>query len=279
MKTRLSYVSLFIFCLGFAMPHTTWAQKNVRALQLPPFQEKNNLSVIETQTFIVNGVMFTMVQIEGGTFIMGATSEQGSNVDREEMPTHQVTLSSFSIGQTEVTQELWQAVMGNNPSEFRSAKHPVEKVSWDDCQEFIMKLNALTGKGFRLPTEAEWEFAARGGNRSQGYKFSGSNNIDDVAWYDGNSSGRTHDVATKLPNELGLYDMSGNVFEWCQDSYDSYRVEPQVNPIVANVLPFRIRRGGCYGCIAELGRCRVSYRERFPPSINYFNDMGFRLAL
>lgn len=278
MKLLLSYFILFVFSVGPAMLHTARAQKIVSAQQFP-VQAKNNPSAIESQTFIVNSVMFTMVHIEGGTFIMGATPEQGDNINKDEKPVHQVTLSSFSIGQTEVTQELWQAVMGNNPSEFKGAKHPVEKVSWGDCQEFIKRLNALTGKGFRLPTEAEWEFAARGGNRSQGYKFSGSNNIDEVAWYYSNSGGRTHDVATKLSNELGLYDMSGNVFEWCQDSYDSYRVEPQVNPLVANFLPFRMRRGGSYGCIAELDRCHVSYRERFPHSINYFNDMGFRLAL
>ena len=158
-----------------------------------------------------------MVAVEGGTFTMGATPEQGSYYNKSERPTHQVTVSSFWIGKTEVTQELWIALMGSNPSYFHSSNlQPVEHVSWNDCQEFITKLNEATGKTFRLPTEAEWEFAARGGNKSQGYKFSGSDNDDDVAWYDSNSGGKTHPVASKAPNELGIYDMSGNLFEWCR---------------------------------------------------------------
>ena len=150
------------------------------------------------QTFTVNGVSFTMVRVEGGTFTMGATSEQGSDAESDEEPAHQVTLSTYSIGETEVTQELWEAVMGNNPSRFKGAKCPVENVSWNDCQDFIRKLNAETGKSFRLPTEAEWEYAARGGNKSRGYKYAGSNNLRDVAWYDDYT---TYNVATKQSNE------------------------------------------------------------------------------
>ena len=156
-----------------------------------------------------------MIPVEGGTFTMGSNiNGSWSNA----YPEHTVTLSDYSIGQTEVTQELWIAVMGNNPSHFKGdPQRPVERVTWDDCQSFINELNKLTGRHFKLPTEAQWEFAARGGNQSMGFTYSGSNNLNDVAWYENNSNNSTHPVATKTPNELGLYDMSGNVQEWCQD--------------------------------------------------------------
>ncbi len=238
----------------------------------------------QTQTFTVNGVTFTMVAVEGGTFIMGATSEQGSDADLNEKPAHQVTLSSYSIGQTEVTQELWQAVMGSNPSCFQSStnpdygtnlQRPVERVIWNDCQTFIARLNQLTGKTFRLPTEAEWEYAARGGNRSQGYKYAGSDNVDDVAWYYGNS-GATHPVATKAPNELGLYDMSGNVYEWCQDWYGDYSGDAQTNPTGPTSGSDRVYRGGSWYGYAW--GCRVSDRCSYPPALTG-SDLGLRLAL
>ena len=164
----------------------------------------------DTKTFDVNGVSFTMIPVEGGTFTMGATSEMTAP-DSDEKPTHQVTLSSYYMGETEVTQALWQAVMGSNPSWFQGDNLPVEWVSWHDCQTFISRLNSLTGKRFRLPTEAEWEYAARGGNQSRHTQYSGSSRIDDVVWYEDNSGRKTHPVKTKQPNELGLYDMSGNV--------------------------------------------------------------------
>ena len=185
------------------------------------------------ETFTVKGVSFTMVRVDGGTFTMGGTSEQGSDAASDERPTHQVTLSTFSIGETEVTQALWKAVMGNNPSSYPGNDHPVESVSWNECQEFIKRLNQLTGKTFRLPTEAEWEYAARGG-RSNTFKYAGSNDIGTVAWwgmwFGGNSSKTSHPVKTKKPNELGLYDMTGNVFEWCNDWDGRYSSEPQTNP-------------------------------------------------
>ena len=184
----------------------------------------------EILRFVVEGVSFDMVEVRGGTFRMGATSEQGSDADSDENPVHSVTLSGYYIGKTEVTQALWKAVMGSNPSEFKGDNLPVEYVFWYDCQEFIRKLNALTGQDFRLPTEAEWEFACRGGNNSRGYKYSGSDCIDDVAWYVDNSGSKTHPVATKLPNELGIYDMSGNVDEWCNDWYGYYSRGAQTNP-------------------------------------------------
>ena len=228
------------------------------------------------QLFTVNGVSFEMVRVEGGTFTMGATSEQGVDAWKDEKPSHQVTLSSYMIGKTEVTQALWQAVMGTNPSRFKGSNLPVEQVSWEDCQTFIRKLNAITGKNFRLPTEAEWEFAARGGNKSRGFKYSGSNTIDDVAWYDDNSADKTHPVATKAPNELGIYDMTGNVWEWCSDRYGSYSSSSQYNPTGPNSGSDRVYRGGCwdYGAWS----CRVSNRiNRDPTDPSSF--LGLRLAL
>ena len=226
--------------------------------------------------FTVNGVSFEMVRVEGGTFRMGATSEQEDEADGDETPVHSVTLSSYYIGKTEVTQALWQAVMGSNPSGFEGADLPVECVNWNDCQEFIQKLNSLTGRNFRLPTEAEWEFACRGGNNSCGYKYSGSNDIDDVAWYDGNSGGKTHPVATKAPNELGIYDMSGNVYEWCSDWYGDYTANSQTNPTGPRSGEFRVGRGGCWCDYARNGRS--SFRPYGVPT-RRFNDQGLRLAL
>ncbi len=216
-----------------------------------------------------------MVYVEGGTFTMGATSEQGSDVYRDEKPVHQVTLSSFHICKYEVTQELWQAVMGSNPSRFNGSKRPVEKVSWEDCQQFITKLNQLTGKNYRLPTEAEWEYAARGGNLSKGYKYAGSNSIGDVAWYDGNSGNHTHDVGLKRANELGLYDMAGNVYEWCQDWKGHYPSSSQTNPRGPSSDSNRVFRGGCWYYDAKY--CRVSYRSGNPPSESG-SIFGLRLA-
>lgn len=223
----------------------------------------------KNQTFTVGDVSFTMVYVEGGTFTMGATSEQGTNVNENEKPAHIVTLSSYSIGQTEVTQELWQVVMGSNPIETRGKKYPVTNVTWNDCEEFIRNLNAKTGKSFRLPTEAEWEFAARGGNKSRGYKFSGSDNIHDVSCNYNNSS-EIFPVATKLANELGIYDMSGNVFELCNDFWgeDYYKESPQMNPQGPSASSFRVCRGNY----------RVAFRRWRGQSYSG-SDLGFRIAL
>ena len=231
----------------------------------------------EVQVFTVHGVAFKMVRVAGGTFQMGATSEQGSDAYDSENLVHSVTLSDYYIGQTEVTQELWKAVMGSNPSYFKdNNQRPVENVSWYDCQEFIEKLNRLTGKNFRLPTEAEWEYAARGGNKSRGYKYSGSNNPDAVAWYDKNSGGETHPVAQKQSNELGLYDMSGNVWEWCADLYGSYSSNSQTNPTGASTGSNRVLRGGSWFNYAWI--VRVSNRSSCTPG-DRGNCGGLRLAL
>ena len=280
-------------------------------------------------TVTANGVSFKMVKVQGGTFTMGATSEQGTNVYSNEKPAHSVTLGDYYIGQTEVTQELWKAVMGNNPSKFApiqtnssrcsydafvedakklnqrkpgtvriptreewdatmistkgSLLRPVEQVSWNDCQTFIRKLNSITGKSFRLPTEAEWEFAARGGNKSNHYKYSGSNNIGDVAWYYKNAydvgsnspNYGTHPVGTKSANELGIYDMSGNVWEWCSDWYGNYSSSSQTNPQGPSSGSDRVIRGGSW--CNDRG-CRVSLRYFAAPDIR-FDFLGLRLAL
>jgi len=216
-----------------------------------------------------------MVYVEGGTFTMGATEEQGDGSEYYEKPAHQVTLSSFYICKHEVTQDEWEAVMGSNPSKFKGKRRPVEKVSWEDCQTFISKLNSITGKQYRLPTEAEWEYAARGGNCSNGYKYSGSNTLSNVAWYRDNSGNKTHEVMTKSPNELGLYDMSGNVWEWCSDWYGGYLSSDQTNPKGPSSGSYRVQRGGSWDDGAR--RCRVSYRYYYSPSYRY--DLGLRLAL
>ena len=187
-----------------------------------------------------------------------------------------VTISDFCIGETEVTQQLWQAVMGSNPSKLKGTKHPVETVSWNDCQEFIKKLNQLTGGHFRLPMEAEWEFAARGGNRSKKTQYAGGSNLGSVAWFGDNSGNTTHDVATKSPNELGLYDMSGNVWEWCQDWKGSYSSSAQTNPTGPSSGFSRVERGGSW--IIYAWCCRVSYRVSDAPSYRSSN-LGLRLAL
>ncbi len=238
----------------------------------------------ETKTFetfktifslTVNGVILEMVYVEGGTFDMGATSEQGSDAYDNEYPVHSVTLSDYYIGRCEVTQELWEAVMGSNPSHYTfGAQRPVEEVSWNDCQEFVSRLNSLTGRTFRLPTEAEWEYAARGGNKSRHYKYSGSDNIGNVAWYD--NCTMTHAVGTKSPNELGIYDMSGNVWEWCSDWYGGYSAGAQTNPQGPSSGSYRVLRGGSWDDNAR--DCRVSCRGGNDPSYSNYSG-GLRLVL
>ena len=247
------------------------------------------------ETFTVNGVSFTMIRVDGGTFMMGATKAQDNNAHYSESPVHEVTLSTYMMGETEVTQALWQAVMGSNPSKFTGDPlRPVETVSWNDCQKFLKKLNKLTGKSFRLPTEAEWEYAARGGRKSKGFKYSGSNNLDEVAWYGQNSGDKrlygtilysgevasnnsmTHPVGKKSPNELGLYDMSGNVEEWCSDGYGIYRSSAQTNPQGDPSGTLRVSRGGSWNY--NFPGCRSTFRDLHRPRYA-FDNQGLRLAL
>ena len=235
--------------------------------------------------FTVNGVTFTMVLVEGGTFTMGATAEQ-TGAYNDEKPAHQVTLSSYYIGQTEVTQALWEAVMGYSPTSDGSSwsssdglgdNYPAYNISYNDVLSFISKLNSLTGRTFRMPTEAEWEYAARGGNKSKGYRYSGGNTLDNVGWYWDNSDQTTHLVAQKAANELGLYDMSGNVWEWCSDYwYGTYSSSPQTNPTGPSKGSDRVMRGGCWCDDAAL--CRVADRNNYSPSLRD-TFYGVRLAL
>ena len=225
---------------------------------------------------VKNGINIEMVKVEAGSFDMGATPEM-ENPWEDEKPVHRVTLTNnYYVGKYEITQALWQAVMGSNPSHFKGDALPVEQVSWKDCQKFITKLNRLTGKNFRLPTEAEWEYAARGGNKSRGYRYSGSNTIDDVAWYENDALSQTHPVGTKQPNELEIYDMTGNVMEWCQDWYGSYSSSPQVNPTGAASGSYRVVRGGGWSDSAR--GCRTSDRNLTSPG-GRFSNLGLRLVL
>ena len=216
-----------------------------------------------------------MVNVQGGTFTMGCTKEQDGDCYSDEKPAHEVTLSDFRIGKYPVTQKLWKAVTGNNPSHFKGNDLPVENVFWDDCQAFIKKLNDLTGQQYRLPTEAEWDYAARGGRLSKGYKYAGSNNMDEAGWYNGNSNGKTHPVGQKKPNELGLYDMSGNVWEWCSDRYGRYKAGAVRNPLGPDSGGIRVYRGGSWNGYARYSRAAT--RGNSAPTARR-NLLGFRLA-
>lgn len=220
-------------------------------------------SISDTE-YEINGVKFKMIAVEGGSFMMGATPGQGENARANEKPAHKVTVDDFLIGETEVTQELWFAVMGNNPSKNKNneGNYPVENISWNDVQIFLNKLNEITGHQFRLPFEAEWEYAARGGKKSTDKKYAGSDNIDEVAWYADNAEKKTHPVATKKANELGIYDMSGNVFEMVQD--------------LSSNMMFTVKGGAITNPATAYPR--VSSRCAFDTK-TVAHSIGFRLAL
>ncbi len=256
-----------------AIQQSTVSQSTVaqEPLAQTPVTNVDNISIP-----VKDGISIDMVRVEAGTFTMGGIPKIEDPFYFEKVA-HQVILTNdYYIGKYEVTQALWQAVMSNNPSKFKGDNLPVEKVSWKDCQEFISKLNSMTGKTFRLPTEAEWEYAARGGKKSRGYQYSGSNSIQDVAWYVDNSDSKTHAVGSKQANELGIYDMSGNVWEWCQDWYEGYSSSSQVNPTGADGGSKRVIRGGSWGNTAR--DCRSSDRLCSTPDFRYKNH-GLRLVL
>lgn len=261
-------------------------QNTVMQVEKAPAPSVSNLSVdsknvvkktstksISSTTSVFN---IEMVFVQGGTFKMGSFNRESES---NEKPVHNVTLSDFSIGKYPVTQKQWQAIMDDNPSFFKDCDNcPVENVSWNDIQDFLQKLNHKTGKNYRLPTEAEWEYAAMGGNKSRGFRFSGSNSIDDVAWYNHNSGYKTHPVGQKQSNELGLFDMSGNVWEWCSDWYgaDYYQIKPTTNPQGPSAGPDRVNRGGSWRSDPQY--CRPSYRGYYTPGERRTN-LGFRLVL
>ena len=197
------------------------------------------------RTIRVGNSYFDMSFVKGGTFMMGSDAP---NAEADEQPVHKVSLSDYYIGQTEVTQHLWQAVMGsgNNPSATKGNNLPVTNITWNEAQTFVERLCELTGMRFRLPTEAEWEYAARGGQKSKGYTYAGSDDIDEVGWYNGNSSNKTHAVGQKQPNELGIFDMTGNVWEYCSDWHMPYSAQAQTNPTGAATGEKHVLRGGCY---------------------------------
>ena len=268
------------------LPVNALAMGHSGCLNVPTMTDRNGWTLIDFphETITVKGVSFVMVPVKGGTFTMGATAEQ-TGARSDESPTHQVTLSSYYIGQTEVTQALWKAVMGYSPTSDGSSwssyaglgdNYPAYNISYNDVLSFISKLNSLTGRTFRMPTEAEWEYAARGGNKSKGNRYSGGYNLFHVGWYTGNSSSMTHPVAQKSANELGLYDMSGNVFEWCSDWYGSYSSSSQTNPTGPSTGSNRVLRGG--GWLNNASVCRVAFRNYGSPAVRA-NGVGVRLVL
>lgn len=263
-----------IASISQTMKSECFSQDNSIAVLKKSVTAKDNHNETE---YSVGDVKFTMINVLGGHFSMG------SNAGKEnEKPVHRVTIEDYMCGETAVTQELWQAVMGNNPARFKSGKNPVESVSWEDSQEFLKKLNEKVTprppKLFRLLTEAEWEFAARGGRKSLGYKYAGGDILNSVGWYrDNNPKDESHEVKGKLHNELGIYDMSGGVWEWCQDWYnDKYSSNPEENPIGPRVGDFKVVRGGS-SWFDKTG-CTVSYRRDCKPDDTYFS-VGLRLAL
>ena len=266
---KIKFISLLIIALG--MGFTSCEKDEPKE---DPKEEPADFDIFEEIS------CDEMVFVKGGTFMMGATEEQGTEDPwDEEYPVHEVTVSDFYIGKYEVTQQLWEYVMGYNPSIYKGAKRPVVSISWVDCCDFIGNLNRLTGKNFDLPTEAEWEYAARGGAKSMGYKYAGGNNIDEVAWYAYNATGTfgTQEVGLKLPNELGLYDMSGNVCEWCSDWYDKnyYSSSPSENPTGPKMGEDIVYRGGSFPYMPS--DCRVTIRGHAPIDKAYVN-IGFRLV-
>ncbi|HZK08832.1 MAG TPA: SUMF1/EgtB/PvdO family nonheme iron enzyme, partial [Bacteroidales bacterium] len=251
----------------------------VKTLILETNEKPNQSITLEKESYV--DYVIEMIFVKGGTFTMGCTSEQ-SDCGYDEKPTHKVTVSDFQIGKYQVTQKQWREVMGSDPADLRFKgcdNCPVENVSWNDVQEFIKQLNQKTGKKYRLPTEAEWEYAARGGastsSATGATKYAGSNNIDEVAWYTDNSNSKTHPVGMKKPNELGIYDMSGNVNEWCSDWYGSYNSGSQINPQGPITGDCRVVIGGSWG--SNYRYCRVAFRNwDFPVKKSSYD--GFRLA-
>lgn len=274
----LSIILVSLVCLNANAQNKKRRAPNNTATSTHSTKDYNSKACVVDGTnliFTVKGVKFEMILVESGDFMMGARSNDIYANDNEK-PAHNVTLTPYFIGKTEVTQELWEAIMGDNPSNNKSPRHPVEQVSYEDCKAFIEKLNLLTDVEFSLPTEAQWEYAARGG-RDGGYRYAGTTqHLNEFAWYNDNSNGETHDVATKRPNGLGLFDMSGNVSEWCNDWWGDYPRIGLTNPTGPSSGPAHILRGGNFECFDFL--LRVSHRRGGVPNAKS-KAFGLRLAI
>lgn len=280
MKRNLVLVVTLLAFMAFS--GDIYAQKSKKkSAKTQKTEQKSNIKKKKSKSpgvekDIVTKIVNNMVLVKGGSFQMGATAEQGKDIYEDERPKHSVKLSDFHIGKFELTQAEWQAVMGDNPSYFKGNNLPVENVSWNDVQRFIKKLNQMSGKKFRLPTEAEWEYAARGGAKTKNYKYCGANSYNSIAWHKDNAAKKTHAVGQKKGNELGLCDMSGNVYEWCADSYGSYSSKSQTNPKMVRSDNFKVTRGGSFLSMNKF--LRTSFRSKETATTANPN-LGFRLVM
>lgn len=268
---------IVVFCIKFINNRDAKTKDSMTAVASNPDEQKK----------VVDEIVKNMVHVTGGTFKMGTIEEKTVEQSGSAVPQHLVTLSDYYISRFEVTQQEWAAVMGTTPSNDVAPDHPVDNITWNDCQAFIQKLNKISGKNFRLPTEAEWEYAAKGGNKSRNYTYSGGNNINNVGWFEGNSTHEIrrqdtpdmtreiNNVGLKKPNELGLYDMSGNAEEWCADFYAPYTSSAAVNPQGPSSGSYHVMRGGNYN--DDMSYCEVT-RRRFASGTFKSGSCGLRLA-
>lgn len=253
----------------------------VLGLSSPEVSAKPKSSIadsLQVLHFQIGEVEFDMQRVDGGVFVMGGTREQHCEAVATDLPTHTVSLDAYYIATTEVTQALWNTVMPDwyISNEWKTPTLPITDVNWYDCQEFIHRLDSITGMPFRFPTEAEWEFAARGGNKSKGYRFAGGDKVGEVSWGLDNAGFRTHSVGSREANELGLYDMTGNVSEWCSDWYGRYYLGTEPNPQGAKDGEWKVVRGGSFDNCRE--NSYLSRREYYAP-YEAMNYCGLRLAL
>ena len=244
---------------------------------LPLLAKKQIPDSIQIQSIPINGYTIEMRRVEGGAFVMGATSEQFDVHIQTNKPAHLVFLSPYYVATTEVTNQLWNSVMYDRPSLAPKGypTHPVTHITWVDCQEFVRRLDSITGLPFRLLTEAEWEYAARGGEKTQTFRFAGGNDPKEIGWTYTTAGQWTHPVGQKKPNELGLYDMTGNVAEWCQDRYAHYQLSTLPNPCGADTGSYRIVRGGSYDDCDANSHLSVRRWEKPETAVGY---IGLRVA-